>query len=552
MESSSEKSRYGIILGAFALIAVAFAVGWKTTHDLTWPNEHDLYREMASARSFLLEGFGHDPAYLGETIWYNPLTHLAMAAAQIISGLPLPTVAARCGLYLNLLGPLAFFAMASRLLGRWPALLALAGYLFSVGGAFPSWAAATYSPWLYPVNFAQGFFYLLILRLALLRNQRYDARWALLTGLLWGLTFLAHTAPMLIFACVLAGLLLAPEGLGGAHIRAWRSWWVPSLILVAAAGMVVLPFAQSVVGHYGLHIRNPIPNGYTPDFMGYRSIPLMLARHLQPPVLVGCFGLYLVIRGRCDPFVRRLLLIWMTVTGLAVFYGYLFIGLLKLGVHIPMVVPAFHFLFYFKAGLAVLFGLGAAELATRFARWLAARRPLHIEAWALRFGLTLALGLAFWNESAYLHRYDFQKARSEALGHATERDRIAVYEWTLRHATPDDVFLASDDLSLFAIAPAGAKVVAVDPYLSNPYVDIVTRRRDRNRMLDLLARGDSTAFADLARSYRVTHAVDEAAGTEHAFPPGHPLLHEEFSSGPLRVYRVGQIGEPLPLPDRSG
>ena len=93
---------------------------------------------------------------------------------------------------------------------RWTAVLALCGYLFAVGGAFPSWGAATYSPWIYPVNFAQTFFYVLILRLALLRGQPLSVRWALLTGALCGLTFLAHTAPTLLFAGVLLLAVIVP------------------------------------------------------------------------------------------------------------------------------------------------------------------------------------------------------------------------------------------------------------------------------------------------------------------------------------------------------
>ena len=532
-------SRGQVLAWAGVLLAVAFAVTYRTTCDLTWPQDHDLYRDMASAQSLLDEGFGHDPCYLGEKIWYNPLVPAVMALAQRVTGLPLPEVFARGGTYLNLLAPLSFFAMAAMLFDGWTAVLALCGYLFAVGGAFPSWGAATYSPWIYPVNFAQTFFYVLILRLALLRGQPLSVRWALLTGALCGLTFLAHTAPTLLFAGVLLLAVIVPALRSpGPPGSALRSLLGPGVAMGAAAAVLVLPYAASIVGHYHLHIVNPIPNGFVADFLGFSKIPLMVKRHLEPPMLVAWYGLYLVVRGRCDPWARRILLPWLALSAAAVFYGYVVTGFLKVGIHLPLVVPAFHFLFYFKAALSLTFALGLLELGRALARWLARRHAVASERWSRRLALALALALALGNSTAYLGRYDYTHARDEALARARDRDRIALYDWIRTHARPTDVFLGSDDISLFAVAPAGAKVVAVDPYLSSPYVDIQSRRQARDEMFAALASGDAAQFRRLSRAYHVRYVVCEAPQYAVAGDLVGPLLHEVMALGRVRLYEV--------------
>lgn len=540
MNSSDERGRPGwAILWAVLLIALALGMGVRTTGDLVWPNEHDFYREMASARSLLQEGFGHDPLYPGETIWYNPLTHVAFAAVHRVTGLPLEVVASRSGAYLNLAGPILFFLMVLVLFDGWTAVLALTGFLFCVGGSFSSWMAASYSPWLYPVNFGQAFFYLLMILLAALRGRWPGVRWALLAGVAWGLTFLVHTAPAVLFALILAGVVAGPglRQLRAAPASFWRMAW-PALLMGSVFFVVIFPYARSLIGHYGLHIVNPAPIGFVDECLGYRKIPEMIRRHLELPVLVAWFGLYLVVKGRAPEHTRQLLLVWLAVTAAFVVYGYIAVGALKVGMHLPAIVPSYHFLFYFKAALAVCFAVGVLALARAAMTRLARRHALAVEPWTRRVALALALGLALWNLPGYLVRYDFSRARAEALGHGEERDRIALYDWVRTQGHEGEVFLASNDLGLFGLAPAGAKVVVVDPYLSSPYVDWTSRDQARNRMFELLGAGDSEGFSALARLYQVAYVVvDRTTGPVAPALLGSDL-QEVFASGPIRVFRV--------------
>lgn len=524
---------------ALGLIAIAFAASYRVTRDLSWPNEHDLYREMASARSLEQEGFGHDPCYAGERIWYNPLTHVALSGFQRITGWPLPMAAARSGTYLNLLGPVTFFLMAVVLLGRQRGLVALISYLFCMGGSFPSWAAATYSPWLYPVNFAQGFFYLLVTLLAQRSWSKAGYRWALFTGLLWGVTFLTHTAPALLFGGVLAGYGISRWRQTPEAWRAMARLALPALLIMASLALLVAtPFLLSIVGHYRLHILNPIPNGYVADFLGYRNIPLMILRHADLPVLVGWLGLVQLIRGRCSPGLRRIMLPWLILSLAYLGYGYFVAGLLKVGVHLPMIIPSFHALFYLKAALSLLFALGVDRIARVIRGWWERRHASLAPPWLARAGPGLALLLALVEWPHYGKRYDYNQARDEALMHGAETNRIAVYAWVELHARANDVVLASDDMGLFALAPAGAKVVAVDPYLSSPYVDVQQRREDRKQMDLALAQGNGAAFAEWASRYGVTYVLEEPGRPPPAAALQGVVLREVMSAGPLRIHRV--------------
>lgn len=529
------------VVCAIVLLLAAFLFARRTTDDLKWPHEHDLYRDVAAAQSILDEGFGRDPYYRGERVWYNPLTSLAMAAAHQMTRVPLPEVAVRGGVYLNLLGPVAFFLMVWVLLDAWTAVLALGGFLFCIGGSFPSWAAATYSPWLYPVNFAQAFFYLLIIRLAALRRTPLSVGWALGAGGLLGLAFLAHTAPTLLFGCIFAWVVSRPLLREGRV--AWselRGLMGPAVAMVGAFLAITWPYTSTLVGHYGLRIINDVPNGYVADFLGYRKIPLMIARHLDLPVLIGWCGLFLLWRNRAavDPAARRILLPWLLVSAGGLFYGYVVAGAAKVGLSLPIVIPSYHCLFYFKAALSILFAVGLVALARGAITRFAAEPVAAIERWSRPVTLLLLLAIIAWSWPAHRSRYDHVQARAEALGHGEERDRIAVYDWFRAHGRPVDVVLASDDMGLFAVAPAGAKVVVVNPYFSNPYVDWAVRVEARDRMFELLARGKGEDFTRLADAWQVTYVVDESAGQRISSGLIGPLLEPVLASGPVHLYHV--------------
>jgi hypothetical protein len=81
------------------------------------------------------------------------------------------------------------------------------------------------------------------------------------------------------------------------------------------------------------------------------------------------------------------------------------------------------------------------------------------------------------------------------------------YAWIRSHTSPEDVFLCTDDQSLYVVSPAGRKVVATNRYFSSPYVDWVSRDKDRAEMYARLRQGDAVGFRSLAGRYDVGYIV---------------------------------------------
>ena len=148
------------LLDLVALCAcfAAWWAAWQQARDLEWPCEGDLYRDMSAAQSILDGQGGADPAYLDERWWYNPLVPAVVGLLSRAFDMPLPRAYATLGTHLNLVAPLGLYAMMSVLSTRRTALISLLGFLFLGPHKHISWLHATYSPWLWTCNFAQGLF----------------------------------------------------------------------------------------------------------------------------------------------------------------------------------------------------------------------------------------------------------------------------------------------------------------------------------------------------------------------------------------------------------
>lgn len=548
------------------LLAVAFAVGLRTTHDLDFPGTDwegvgiDLYRDISSAQTMIDEGYGPDPTYRGERTWYNPLTPALSAVASAVTGAPVPRVAARLGAYVNLLGPIAFFLLCAALFDRWTALFAGAGFLFLVPGALPSWISATYSPWLMPVNFVQAWFYFTLLAF---HRARRDGRLVafLLPGVLWGVTFLGHTAP----ALVIGGMALlwightwwrARRGATGAANVSAVAQRVGLMMLVAL--VVSAPMVAIIVGHYGLRIQNPDPSAYSEPLL-VRQLPTLVRLHLTIPTAIALFGFFLLLKQRSHRAARRLVLAWMVAAGGFLAYSYVRLALKAAGVTLPSIVPSFHFFFYLKAAAALLFGLGVMGLARVLAARIGARRGAAagspelartrlLRVRAVATGL-LVLLLAV-QAPAYLARRDFGASRQDAQRTAAMTDEVRAYTWLRDHLTAADTVLASDADGATIVCPSGAKVVAIFTGFSNPYVALAPRTEARDRLAAALTTGDMQSFRELARAFGVAYVLTSSSDPTQAGPGGvgattirvgEPVPAEltlVFASGERRVYRI--------------
>ena len=238
---------------ACLLCAWALVTGIRTTFDLDWPFDPDHLRDIAHAQTIRDGAWLQDPFYQSEWVWYNPLLPGVIAGISYLTDLPVNIVAARAGAYLNIAAPLTFYLLVRRLTSPPTALASLVGFLFLVRA--PTWAAPTYSPWLFGSAFAQPFFYLTLAEYHAAsvsgRLRRYST-----AGILLGLTFLTHTAPAILAASMIATITIA---------RTWIEKRQPRelliiLSLVAGPALLIgLPFLASIVGHYQLQCSERAP-----------------------------------------------------------------------------------------------------------------------------------------------------------------------------------------------------------------------------------------------------------------------------------------------------
>ena len=394
----------------------------------------------------------------------------------------------RAGPWLNLLGPLAFYFLGVRWMGRTPAFMALAVYLFFGIGNGPGWAYATYSPWLYSNDFAEGIFFAAALALQLASDRPTVAR-AVCAGALIGVAFLAHTAPALILVVMACA----------AFARRW-----PMLLTMGAVAFVVAsPFLYAIGLQYHFRVVNTRPLSWVwEDLPTISALPLLLKDNA---ILVGLAAFGAVIAT------SRLLLVWIATAAVLLFFA---------ASSSTPVVPAFHFWKWTTAAMALLAGTTLAWLAsTTPARpWVAlreARRPSQ-EVSLLAISMTVAAVAWYW--PVYANRGDFSPERTQQ-----GPDQVQAVAFLRETTRSDEVVLGDASAVLTIIGPAGRKTVAPDAYLANPYVPYSPRARARDSMLAAIETGDLRTYADLARQYEVTTVVsvgpDACAAAFSVLPP---------------------------------
>lgn len=446
---------------AVALIAAALIVALRTTRDLRGAHDPDHFRDIAQAQT---TRDGHplsDPYYRGEWAWYNPLLAWTLAAGSAALGVTVEQFHVHDGPWLNLLGPIAFYLLAVRVAGRRAAIGALALYLFFVTGNEHSWASATYSPWPFSGNFAEGLFFAAGLAL-LWADANLTAVRAIVAGACIGLTFLAHTAPGLILA--LAASLLW-----------WRRW--RRLPLAGAAALVcALPFLGPLALHYGFHVAHATPLTYQYDPISAGHFVQTLEQYWW--LIAGALAGAIIARP-------RFVIAWLGVALALTLYAM---------VPARTFLPAFHFWLYVTAALALLTGTALA--------------------WVCRNTLVLAvvtIVLVAWNWHAYESRADLATGRFLSLQRID--DHIAAATRLRALTTSDDVVLGGNGVVRLIIGPAARKTVAPDPFFANPYVAYEPRNAARDRMLAAIERGDMATFAPLARANDVSTTVVNGASS---------------------------------------
>lgn len=488
----------------------------RTTSDLSWSYDPDHFRDIAHAQTIRDGGFLSDPFYLDETTWYNPLVPTIIAAISYVIDAPVSVTYTRAGAYLNLIAPLALYLLASVLLDRRSAVAAVCCFLFV--RTEPSWAVPTYSPWIFPSSVVQGLFYLTLAAYAwAFRARTYGSHLAV--GLLLGLTFLGHTAPAILLGVIFtAGTLY--QVLSARSTRLDRRFVRHSImcfaIVVTSALVVSAPFLLSILGNYGLSLQNRVPTIWLDPSMELANWRAFMAANLSPSLLNAFFALGLIrilaVRQRAE---TMFILVWLfTALGLFLYLAYGWQIMQARGIQIPTILPAHHFLFYFRGAQTLLFGYGVAVLPGILAssvRLLRKLPPLpQAEAWT-RVRKTvftvLVASIVVGYYPTFVERDDFIALRERALDMYATQDAVALFGWLRTQTAATDVFLAPDNVGLAIVGPAGRKLVAVDPFFSNPYVDWGDRDAARRTMWESLATGRCGRFHEVVEGYRVSHVI---------------------------------------------
>jgi hypothetical protein len=489
---------------AFAL--VAFLQNRSVVSDIVWPGLDIQYRELAGAQTILDQGYGPDAAYARERTWYNPMAIWVIAGLSRLSNVAPSLLIAKSGPYINLLAPVSLFVLVAVLFDPFAALAAMAAFIFSVGTELPFMYSATYSPWFAPENFAQAWMYLSIACASVAFASKRSGLFAIAGGVLLGATFLTHAAPALI--CGVVWVILA--GRESMRSAARREPFGRLAAALGVAFVVSLPFTVQILGHYRLAIMNQFPGQSPSNLLDLNELPTLAWQLLTVPVVlaVGAFGFRAISRRDRGTEVV-LALAGAVLLFLAAHVVRLL--LLKAGLPLPSIVPDYHFFFYLMAVVSIGAGLALRDLGSALVAWLGARRGDRPAFEALgglaACGLTVLLVAGSYPR--YRQRFDFTELRQEIIA-SNVRFPSDVVHWIRDHSIPDDVFLSTDDASLYIVAPAGRKVVATNRYFSNPYVDWVGRDADRRVMFDRLAQSDVAGFWAVARKYGVRFVIVSA------------------------------------------
>ncbi|HPC18024.1 MAG TPA: hypothetical protein P5318_17785 [Candidatus Hydrogenedentes bacterium] len=559
MNAEHGDRKWAVLSCLAAGLTVFLACGYLYVHasraasGVAWTDNFDSLRDVGMAHAILNGRYPEDPAYAGETLWYNPLIAACVAFGSWATGADPVDADIRLGPLLNLLVPAAFFVLSAYWFGPWVALAGTAYLLFGRPATKPVWMAATYSPTLLAGNFTLSLFFLTLL--AYTRFLRVGGmRWRMITGVLWGTTFIGHTAPAVVLGFVLTlSEAVRWHGLSrqGALWRGIREY--AGMILVAFTAS--LPYTYSIIWNYRFHILNSWPTRYTDPYIELKRLPAFLRECMTPSTFFAAIGLLLLLRGLRRRAENRMAVLWWA--GGIGFLAYSYMVQIvneNWQVYIGQIVPGHHAMLFISAAKALLLGCGivtgtsgilsAAYDALSMENSMRSRRGL------LHFGGGVAAFAAFAVLAAgYREGSEYGVMKYSESFRAAHGDTRAVYDWITTNTKPDDAFLCEWDVAARLINATGRKLVANMIWYSNLYVDFQQRIEEKNAMFDALKNRDEKTFRQLAGKRNVRfvllqkrECLSDPNGHEIASEAcdalGLPFIERVFVAGRYSVYRV--------------
>jgi hypothetical protein len=515
------------------MIAVALGEALRVSSGLDVPPDPDLFRSAAITQTIVDRAWTGDPFFAGEANWYNPLVPAIVAALHALTGTPILELYARGGPLLNLLVPLAFWALVRVLLGSGAAVAATFAFLFLPPRGLPGWSIAGYWPWLFSGVFTQAVFYAGLLAADGAGRSVRPSRW-LLGGLALGVVFLGHTAPALLFGGV---LVLTAVRICRRGCPAGRSAFLLAASLVVAS-VVSLPVILSVAVRYRFAVVNDVPAAWAFPDTEPANLLNLLRENVSAGGLLALLGLALLVFDRERRQRAWVIGYWGAVNAVFLILHYGRAVLDSVGLRIPPLVPAFHFVLYAEAILTILSGYAlwrivelAAGPVPRLVAWTTPATVARVLMLAIVVG---SVPPALSNRRA---REDFDESHERALQYQRGPGHRDIREWIRANTEPGTVFLTSDAVSLYVVAPVGGKVVSVEAVFANPYVDVASRDRDRFTMQDRIHENDRAGFCAVAPRYGVRYVIMDAKPEEQPEPRG-TFLEEVFETNGMRIFRA--------------
>ncbi|MBI4819366.1 MAG: hypothetical protein HY791_24055 [Deltaproteobacteria bacterium] len=496
----------------FCLIA-AFIAAQHWTGGLDWPCEEDFYRDMGFAQTILDGRYGEDPFYLGGTVWYNPLVHALVALLTFVTGAPLEVVYTRAGAYLNLGVPITFYLLAVRLFGNVAGLFAAVGFLFLGDHSHVSYVNnATYSPWLWPDNLAQGLFYATMIAFTSMSSAPVGTRvrkvWAAGTGALLGVAALAHAAPGTLGAIVIAAVLLFRATKAHLESRSGElRYHLAELVAIALTSMATSsPFLIYIVGHALEGIHNWDPMTWEPELLMWTHLPELLRAQLALKPIVALIGGVLLVRTRdrfepTHPSARPIFFVWVGTTIAFITYNDLAHAAMDTWRETwPILVGNWHFVLYTKAAESLAFGVAAS---VAWGRVKLSRELSDRWVWVAAGVLALVHYPSYWNGQ------DLKGNHADASWWSS-REVPTLIRWIRGNTHPDDVFLSSERQAVFTVGATGRKSVVLPTSFATPYVPHQPRAEAKLEMIARIETGEGVErLRELFAEYGVRFVILE-------------------------------------------
>jgi len=133
-----------------------------------------------------------------------------------------------------------------------------------------------------------------------------------------------------------------------------------------------------------------------------------------------------------------------------------------------------------------------------------------------------------------LHTLTYARAQSRTMYQGP--DQRLMLKWIANYSEPLAVFAAPDNIGFSIVAAAGRRVVAVDPFFSNPYVEWAPRSDARNDLIHALSHGDCDRFRALASPYQVNYVIVRSDVTPRGLSPCG--LTETLTGEYWRIFRL--------------